>query len=232
MPDNAQMPKRRWLPLKELFGVVNQVNVSLELHRVLADDRRDKIESYAKRICESVQYQDRNGRDKISSRRSLFAILTLMGETACAPQLLETGLLDKDLPLKSRDGKLAGFTDDENKWSIGVRWDARTCDLFSEYQECMISPFFKLLGEDVPFYDLHVSAVLPFIEQRFPDEKTQSHHGSVSCIKIHPAHHDMHDVSLIHFFRVLFPFFFSFSFSPVVSYIASHRTAGRTRTLP
>lgn len=57
----------------------------------------------------------------------------------------------------------------------------------------MLSPFFNLEAREVPFHDLHSDAILPFTEEGQKDRPRQGHHGSVWRVKIHPAHHDLHE---------------------------------------
>lgn len=70
----------------------------------------------------------------------------------------------------------------------------------------MLSPFFELRSREVPFYDLHDSAVLPFIEDSEKDQKIRprhGHHGNVWRVKIHRAHHDWVEV-LLSFLKFFF----------------------------
>lgn len=123
-----------------------------------------------------------------------------MKEVRSAIEFVDAGLSDKDLPLGRRlnpTTKLHEFysiLDPRNTWHGASYWDAREFDYFLNYQCYMLSPFFELNSKMVPFYDLHASALLPFIEDEENNRRRYGHHGAVWRVKIHPAHHDFNGV--------------------------------------
>jgi len=198
----------KWLPIDKLFELVNESLVYQELLRAfgehLCQDKISELRDYAKKICADITYLDHAGNTLKSSRRSIFAILTLMDKVQDAPKFVDAELSDKDLPLNwrtkpgTKDHEFYSTFIPNKTWTVGQTWRENVFDSFLGYQKLMLSPFFAL--KTVSFHDLDPDAVLPFIEDEHNIRHRQGHHGSVWRVKIHPAHHDAHEVLLSTFF--------------------------------
>ncbi|KUI62364.1 putative serine/threonine-protein kinase tsuA [Cytospora mali] len=113
-----------------------------------------------------------------------------------APAFLDAGLTDLHLPLGHQRGKesnLYSYSDHNKEVSVALQWQAKHFDLFDQYQGYMLSPFFELKKGEVPYYKLHAKSVLPFIENKSKERRRLGLHGTVYRVKIHPAHHDLHE---------------------------------------
>ncbi|KUJ07851.1 kinase-like protein [Mollisia scopiformis] len=191
---------KKWLPFDKLFELVNESFVNQELLQAFNNElSANELGAYVKEICGPIIYKDDRDNNLKSSSRSIFAILTLMGELRSVPHFVdpESRLSDKDLPLDSR--KNPGTNTYEffsvmlpgSVWPGPKDWKGKEYDSFMDYQSYMLSPFFKLRQKNiVPFYDLYRNTVLPFIEDGEKNRRREGHHGNVWRVKIHPAHHD------------------------------------------
>ncbi|KUI68531.1 putative serine/threonine-protein kinase tsuA [Cytospora mali] len=113
-----------------------------------------------------------------------------------APAFLDAGITDVHLPLGHETGKkskLYSYSDHTKEVSVALQWQAKHFDLFDQYQSYMLSPFFELKKGEVPYYELHAESVLPFIENKSTERRLLGLHGTVYRVKIHPAHHDLHE---------------------------------------
>ena len=190
-----------WLPFDKLFQLVNEGSVYQELsdlpNNVLTTD---ELMACAKQICGPIIYKDEHDNVLKSSSRSIFAILTLMQEVQSAPEFVKAGLSDKDLPLGRRSNQTTGKDEfysisyPSKRWHGARKWNTKEFDYFLYYQRYMLSPFFELSSNVVPFYDLYASTLLPFIEDGEKTRRRDGYHGSVWRVKIHPAHHDFNVV--------------------------------------
>jgi hypothetical protein len=208
---SADTGNSRWLPVDKLFKLVNESRVYEELSRAFGEKlnrgeiTETKLRHYAQKICGHVTYTDSDGHALKSSCRSIFAILALMGEIQDAPDFVNAGLSDKDLPLYWRSNPTTGTPEfcsnvrsgeiwTVKTWAVGQNWRDSTFDLFLGYQKQMLSPYFELWTGKVSFYDLDHDAILPFIEDCQNSRQRQGYHGSVWRVKIHPAHYDAYGV--------------------------------------
>lgn len=190
----------KWfLPIDKLFEIVSPANVHRELSRFL---KPDKVGSYTEKVCSHIAYNDENtNRNLKSSRRCIFAILSLMNKIEDAPAFLDSHLYDRHLPLERRDKQTCEFYSHGN--SVGElptaqNWDYTTIDTFEMYQPYMLSPFFELSSKNnVPFHHLANGVALPWIEDYSRERRKEGHHGTVYRVKIHPAHHNSSSVRLL-----------------------------------
>lgn len=192
--------EKKWLPIDKLYELINECNVQQELRRAFGGNlSHEELHRYSQNICGHTTYTDPVGNQLRSSRRSLFAILSLLGRTQDISRFLEERISDKDLPLRlnqsTTDNELSSTPCPETR-KFKIDWEDTVCDLFPTYQRYMVSPFFKLKSREVPFHDLDHHAVLPFIEDGEDSDSRprQGHHGTVWRVKIHPAHHDYYEV--------------------------------------
>lgn len=198
----------KWLPVDRLFQYVtvkqvfHELTCALDLRRSPAKVCQTQITSWAQEICRQQKYINGDGKDCVVSCRGLFAILCLIGLVKDAPVFVDAGLTDMHLPLghdyeeKSRLYILCSYVDRSKQFSVPVQWGEPQLDLFGQYQTYILSPFFELKGNEVPFYDLHPKLVLPFIEEHSKLRRQAGLHGTVYRVKIHAAHHDLHEVEL------------------------------------
>lgn len=197
----------KWLPIDRLFQYVTVSQVYHELLRSLgskvssAELTKSQIATWAQRICRQQMYTDSDGNQRVVSCQKIFAILSLLKQVEYAPAFIDSGLTDKHLPLRyaydkmSDSYELHSNSDYTEELSVFLDWEAQQIDLFDHYQAYMLSPFFELKGNEVPFYDLDSKSVLPFIEDNSNQRRQSGLHGTVYRIKIHPAHHDLHEAS-------------------------------------
>jgi hypothetical protein len=189
-----------WLPFDKLFQLVNESSVYEELSHVFHNKLSpDELRNYARKICGPIIYKDDHDKTLTSSSRSVFAILTLMREVQSAIEFVDAGLSDKDLPLDRRYNLTTGLHEfyslqnPTTTWPGATNWDDKEFDYFLYYQSYMLSPFFELSSNVVPFYDLHAKTLLPFIEDG-EVLRRDGYHGTVWRVKIHPAHHNYNAV--------------------------------------
>ncbi|RYP06558.1 hypothetical protein DL765_009436 [Monosporascus sp. GIB2] len=197
---SLQEHPKKWLPIDRLFDLVNPVHVRQELSQTYSSRKLSpaEVERYTGMVCSHISYDDENtGRKLKSSCRCIFAILALMNRLYDAPAFLESGLSDRDLPLRVKKDpntqRYKFYSHDKPIATLPTAdvWYSATFDTFMMYQSYMLSPFFDLKSKnDVPFHDLGDDVALPFIEDYFSERRQQGHHGTVWRVKIHPAHHN------------------------------------------
>lgn len=203
-PDSES--RRRWLPIDRVLLYVRKDLVCRELHRALGAVVQSgqlsttQILEWAESICQ-ISFRPSNGeRHMVVSRQKIFAILTLMGRIEDASAFIDAGLTDMHLPLSYvgcfESYEFFSYSDRSVLFPIALKWQANLLDLFDQYQDYMLSPFFELRRNEVPFYDLYTTSVLPFIEEESDQRRLSGLHGTVYRVRIHPAHHDLHNVSL------------------------------------
>lgn len=200
----------KWLPVDRLFQHVNLSQVYHELRGALESKIRSgefstsKIVTWSQKICQQHEYTAGTEKKGVFSSQKIFAILTLMGQVQDAPAFIDAGLTDMHLPLcYERSVDSCDFYSSSNcinKTPLPLQWQAKCFDLFDQYQVYMLSPFFELERNEVPFYELHAKSVLPFIEDGSKQRPQSGLHGTVYRVKIHPAHHNSQGVSPVLFF--------------------------------
>lgn len=186
--------RKLWLPIDKLLLLVDEEHVFRELSKLVpACLQHEDVEQHAKKICESVIYTDKNDDELKTSSRSIFAILVLLDRAEDIITFIDAGISDRFLPLKRvyKSDQLSSHLDGTKHWNAAGKWSQKIFDMFFQYQDYMLSPFFKLSSApstQVFLYELGPYVALPFIE--VGKAQRHGHHGSVWQVKIHPSHHD------------------------------------------
>lgn len=192
----------KWLPINELFDLINESRVEQELKRAFKNDPSrtafspSELKGYAREICNHTTYMTQNDKELMFSSQRIFAILTMMNKAQDAPEFLKAKICDRDLPLRLRSRE--GFRDSElfnprrkdRRLMVGENWKDSDFDHFIDYQKRMLSPFFELNGREVSFHELDDDTILPFIEDGTQYRPLEGGGGSIWRVKIHPAHHN------------------------------------------
>ncbi|KAF4773455.1 protein kinase domain-containing protein [Colletotrichum scovillei] len=143
---------------------------------------------YANKICP--------GTGSVGAR-SVFAILTLLGNINEIIEFLNNGLTDTALPfvrnttVNEVNGRLfpQGLSDQTlENWHFGSQWQLKDWTAFDAFQKRMGSPFFVLQRDQdlIPHYELEKHTVLPFTTDEGPEEK--SWFSKVRRVQIHRGH--------------------------------------------
>jgi len=164
-----------------------------------------ELRNYAKKICGT--YVDSCGESPVSSR-GIFAVLTMLDLVQDAPEFVDAGVNDLDLPLRRYRGEFNGrkiksmFSSPSKASNIVQHWSETNFDSFMHDQQFMISPYLNITKGEVPYHQLHQEAVLPFIGfNKKPHEGSLNGlHGHVSRVRIHPAHHNYKSHAVNHYF--------------------------------
>ncbi|KAF7531118.1 hypothetical protein G7054_g9174 [Neopestalotiopsis clavispora] len=167
----------------------------------------DTLEITAKNICTKLCKP--NGHRTCYIR--IFAILVLMNRVRCIGDFLSEDSLgrpitDADLPLRRpphpphlRRGNLVlrnSDKDTDNPLRRFGNWRPGDMNWFIFQQETLISPRFRMRGDQLCIHRLRSNIILPFVECGM--EKYEGGFGQVSKVKIHPAHCDFDPKSLPH----------------------------------
>lgn len=192
--------RQKWIPIGFLFQVVNESQVYHELteaSKAVPPRFGDaEISAYARKICEFRESDDRGGK---TSLRKIFAILALMDRVVDAPFFVDGGFNDRDLPVEhvrkfGRPGLRTRSGGKDKVFEVPLDWKPHKLDSFISYQEHVMAPFFELDSDSVAFYNLSERSVLPFIEDESSYRRRDGYHGTVYRVKIHPDHHNGHEV--------------------------------------
>lgn len=195
--------RQEWIPISSLFQLVNESQVYHELTEAFVADpprfRDTQISEYALKICQFRESDDHDGK---TSHRKILAILALMDRVVDAPFFVDSGFSDRDLPVEHvrNFGRLGFRTCGVGRQKIlkaPGHWRPHNLDSFINYQEHVMAPFFELDSDSVTFYNLRERSVLPFIEDESSQRRRYGYHGTVYRVKIHPDHHNGHEVSKI-----------------------------------
>lgn len=194
-----------WLPIDKLFALVTPHNIKKALYQAMGNhkppipDLDRYVEDYAEKFCLSRDYQAPNtGHQLKTSRRCLFAVLTLSKQLSIAPCFVDSDFWDMDLPLTRRTDSqnlLVSWDDGTKKMAIPREWEDEYPHYvsFDVFQRWLLSPFFDMhSSNDVSVHEIEDSCVLPFIEEIHDKSQIalQGFHGTVRKVKIHPAHHN------------------------------------------
>lgn len=194
----ASGTRQQWIPIGSLFQLVNESQVYHELIEAFkaAHLKIDhaQISDYARRVC---QFRESNDHDGKTSHRKIFAILALMDRVVDAPFFVHDGFTDRDLPVQNvRNSVFRTCSGGEEKtFRVPGHWKPHSLDSFIIYQEHVMAPFFEMDSDSVAFYNLNERSVLPFVEDDSSHRRTYGYHGTVYRVKIHPDHHNGHEVS-------------------------------------
>lgn len=187
-----------FLPNDEFERIITRDRVRRELQR-LNLIRPDQLDQYADQIWERKSIS----LSTFTTRRRIFAILTLLDKVEAILDFIQHDLYDRDLPLTVDKGPLRGLSYKRKKGSLQPitfcqTWRPCDRDCFYMYQWQLLAPYFELSTKDNPQgfeYQLDKNIILPFIET---EEKTASSRrggfGDVWRVKIHQAHHNIYSV--------------------------------------
>jgi serine/threonine protein kinase len=204
---------RGFLPKRQLFRLVTQKAVELELSKYEASLRKRlqiwkppvDIEAEARRICGDVE-QDRSASDTEGdqymrqpgekSYRKIFAILLLIERPAKIRSFVEKGVCDADLPLIKvpRTNRLPGSFKLRRKTAVDLplgcfkKWKDSTVARFEQWQWAVLAPFFaRGTRKHAPHYSLQPQVILPFTS--WEKVARRGGFGQVYKVEIHPDHH-------------------------------------------
>ncbi|KAK1479999.1 protein kinase [Colletotrichum cuscutae] len=125
-------------------------------------------------------------------RRKLFAILILMEQVQLIRDFIENDLDDRILPLQiKREAFQEPVIQLQTETGIILdclaHWHTRHLSSFVQWQETICTPFFKMPGREVHYYELNSKTILPFETYKLV---RVGGYGSVRKVSIHPAHHN------------------------------------------
>ncbi|KAG7082650.1 kinase-like protein [Colletotrichum scovillei] len=166
----------QWLPVPELLRIFTTHSVHSALMETfpLGTMTESARWEYANKICP--------GTGSVGAR-SVFAILTLLGNINEIIEFLNNGLTDTALPfvrnttVNEVNGRLfpQGLSDQTlENWHFGSQWQLKDWTAFDAFQKRMGSPFFVLQRDQdlIPHYELEKHTVLPFTTDEGPEEKS------------------------------------------------------------
>ncbi|KAH4177188.1 hypothetical protein HBI49_055760 [Parastagonospora nodorum] len=185
-----------FLPLSELENLVNDRNVRQELKRSGLTEGLDKI------LLDVLRPQKpQTDTDITTTRRKIFAILCLMNRSKDIRAFIEEEIFDADLPFEFISGRRVLRSPKKGKPGVPIRlfmhsnvWDYLSLDLFEDYQNRFMAPYFKLMTQKIRPYIFHRCVVLPFLgieaKNGAYSVEIETLFSAVSRVEIHPAHHD------------------------------------------
>lgn len=192
--------RQQWIPIGSLFQLVNESQVYHELIESfnsahLKIDHK-QVSDYARQVC---QFRESNDHDGKTSHRKIFAILALMDRVVDAPFFVDGGFTDRNLPVQNMHNSAFRTCsgEEEKTFRVPGHWKPHSLDSFIIYQEHVMAPFFEMDSDSVAFYNLNERSVLPFIEDDSSHRRTYGYHGTVYRVKIHPDHHNGHEVGKV-----------------------------------
>ena len=189
--------QKRFLPNSMLEVIVSKEAVCAELMELLTEEKEETIRKYADLICS----------DQGPSFRKIFAILVLVEAVEDIVKFIAEGVTDQDLPLTNpMDSKTVGAEirrpnrpDDELK--CFRRWRKFRRSQFLRWQWSFLAPVFSM-GDEVELvkhFALSDDHILPFVKDSRYDADfkgtTDGGFGRVFKVQIHPAHHNLSQVS-------------------------------------
>lgn len=193
-----------FLPLDKLKELVIEQSVAIALKECMPHMSLDDAQFYAQTICLGSL---RNPLQ--SSFRRIFAILAMIQQPQEVLTFIENNITDHELPLLKVRGEKRGRFELRRRFQPHRtlecldKWSPFWIDSFEGCQWMMLSPFFSWGNRrTVRTYFLADQTILPFIEDSShevsieDDEDFQGGHGSISKVKIHPAHHDFHHMAV------------------------------------
>ncbi|ETS84620.1 hypothetical protein PFICI_02645 [Pestalotiopsis fici W106-1] len=159
------------------------------------------LDMIARSICTRIRKQ--NGRRTGYIR--IFAILVLIDQVRYIVDFLNELITDADLPLRPSPYHPLGSnlvmrnSDDDDVDSVLIcfeDWKPEDMDNFIGQQEKLISPRFRMRGDQLCLHRLPSNTILPFVE--CGRKAYLGGFGRVSKVKIHPAHCDFDPRTLPH----------------------------------
>lgn len=195
---------RRWfIPYDKLRDILTRRRIrSILLQTAIFRSTPSKIlDIIARSICARVRKP--NGRRTGYVR--IFAILVLIDQVQYIGDFLNEFITDADLPLQpspnhSLGSNLVMRNSDDDDSDPPLRcfenWRPEHMDNFIGQQEKLISPRFRMRGDQLCLHRLRSNTILPFVE--CGDKAFFGGFGRVSKVKIHPAHCDFDPRTLPH----------------------------------
>ncbi|KAI0882889.1 uncharacterized protein GGS22DRAFT_195613 [Annulohypoxylon maeteangense] len=185
----------KFIPIGDFDRIVTRDNVKKTIQSWLPQDRN--IDIWVKAIWDTFDYDDRNTtrRKAFTSRRKIFAVLTLFNAQTEIASFIREGLWDKDLPFVQNDDKKWVYHPHRRQSKPTLveslnRMDGHDADSFDNYQWLMLSPIFNMGVDRIIHHDLHPRIILPFLEHEKGCNPTMiGGQGEVSRVKIHESHY-------------------------------------------
>ncbi len=179
--------QRGFLPLDELNSIINQETTRKLLKHAYPDWSVTELKGYVNDICGL----DRPG----TGRRKLLAVLVLMNKAEYIVDFIRYRVQDLHLPLevkwdRSKHRFQMSKKEDENlpnPFPYCSTWSHKDMQCFSNFQNYMLAPYFRLTEDDVYHYKLSRTSVLPFT---IYGHRMEGLSDKTYQIKIHKAHHD------------------------------------------
>ncbi|OHE97894.1 hypothetical protein CORC01_06757 [Colletotrichum orchidophilum] len=177
-----------FLPLDALRRIVTPSAVQRLLGHAFPHFKPKVINSWVSRISGE---QDEPKTKVQPKRRKIFAILILMEQVQLIEDFIKNGIDDKNLPLEiKRNAKQKPFiqlqTQEGCVLSCFNHWRTKHVNDFVQNQQTICTPFFKLPGAEVHYYEIKSKTILPFEKY---DLVQIGGYGSVRKVRIHCAHY-------------------------------------------
>ncbi|KXH50385.1 serine/threonine protein kinase [Colletotrichum simmondsii] len=181
-----------FLPLDALRRIVTPTAVQRLLGHAFPHFKPKVINSWVSSISgkpDEVKTQPR--------RRKIFAILILMEQVKLIEDFIKHNIDDSFLPLEiKRNSRHKPVIQLQRKdgtvLSCLNHWRTKHINNFVQCQETICTPFFKLPGDDVHYYEITSKTILPFEEY---DLVQIGGYGSVRKVRIHHAHYSRDNTS-------------------------------------
>lgn len=181
-----------FLPLDALRRIVTPSAVQRLLGHAFPHFKPKVINSWVSSISgkpDEVKTQPR--------RRKIFAILILMEQVKLIEDFIKHNIDDSFLPLEiKRNSRHKPVIQLQKKdgtiLSCLNHWRTKHINNFVQCQEAICTPFFKLPGDDVHYYEITSKTILPFQEY---DLVRIGGYGSVRKVRIHHAHYSRDTIS-------------------------------------
>ncbi|KAF3019283.1 hypothetical protein E8E14_007440 [Neopestalotiopsis sp. 37M] len=195
---------RRWfIPYDKLRAILTRKRIRSILLQTatFTTTPPDILDTIARNICGRTRKP--NGRRTGYIR--IFGILVLIDQVKYIRNFLNELITDADLPLRLSPNHSLGSnlvlrnSDDDDcdpPLSCFENWTPEHMDNFIGQQEKLVSPRFRMRGDQLCLHRLRSNIILPFIE--CGKEAFFGGFGRVSKVKIHPGHCDFDPKTLPH----------------------------------
>lgn len=200
-------PSNSFLPRDDLQSILNKDSIKQFLG--------SRSEHHPTRVLQICDYICGTGALKI------FAILLLINKSESIYDFFLEDVHDEDLPFTRRRQGGGRFhlslkrSDSDHPLKSSENWEALHIDLFDEYQWRVLTPCFHYDSGSIPlFYHLNERTVLPWMESSLVAE---GGFARIFRVRIHPAHHNFHHISVRSFKPLLNAVTLTFNSLPVSS---------------
>ncbi|KAF8859778.1 hypothetical protein BDZ45DRAFT_673108 [Acephala macrosclerotiorum] len=197
---SASRERENFLPLDALEGIVTRNRIRLELAN-LPTIPPEQLDYLTNQIWQIARLSHSKSFFRETTRRKLFAILSLLQKEGQIVDFINEGLDDSDLPFVLSEASRKGLLQLNRKGEDGslhsihlfAKWRIYEIESFDNWQWKLMAPYFQLsTTEDrkILHYVLEARVVLPFIEDEANDNAVEQWggFGNVWKVKIHPAH--------------------------------------------